>query len=445
MLLERVGPGGGVFKSEKHPEGSIGVEGVRTQKKDMRVAVTAVLILLGGIVATAAEGAKGGFPRTSERADLTFLEKHWRLPLAPQGSPPKGFSALEASLQSKNCGTCHPVQYQDWETSLHAKAMGPGVLGQAVELIEQDPSTALLCYSCHAPLAEQSSKLREIGGRIVTNPGFDPPLQGEGVTCAACHVRAHQRFGPPPRPRAAAPDHPREQLPHKGFIPTTAFERAEFCRVCHQFEPGDLALNGKLIENAFNEWREGPYAKEGRQCQQCHMPDRRHLWRGIHDAELVKQAVAVTLRVERRAARPGDDVEATLTVTNRGAGHMFPTYVTPQVFLRAELVDAAGKAVPGTLVERIIGRGVSLDLTRELYDTRIPPHGTFTFRFSRKAERAGLRLRAWVTVHPDYHYAAIFKSLIASAGDEGRPLLEQALHNAEASQFEIFHAEEPVS
>ncbi len=411
----------------------------------IRVISGIVLLLLGGLGLVMAGGAQPRPKTTVEQGELAFLEKHWKTPIPPQGPAPKRFSVLEASLSAKSCGACHPMQYQDWQTSLHAKAMHPGVFGQTVELIEQDPSTALLCYSCHAPLAEQSGKLRAGGGRLVPNRTFQKALQEEAVTCAACHVRAHQRFGPPPRPGSPELTVPRAQLPHNGFTATTAFERAEFCRSCHQFEPNDLALNGKLIENTFNEWKESPYAKQGRQCQDCHMPDRRHLWRGIHDPEMVKQAVAVSLRVERRAARPGEVVEATLTVANKGVGHMFPTYVTPQVFARAELVDGAGQAVPGTLEEHIIGRGVSLDLSRELYDTRIAPKGTFTLRYARKAERAGLRLRAWVTVYPDYHYVAIFKSMISSAGPKGRPLLEGALKNAEASHFEVFRAEEPVS
>jgi hypothetical protein len=402
-------------------------------------------LLLVGPVLLLALAVRPGPEKTTGEGDLAFLEKHWRLPIPPQGPAPKRFSALEASLDAKSCGACHPTQYQDWKTSLHAKAMGPGVLGQTVDLIEQDPSTALLCYSCHTPLAEQSSKMRGAGGQIVAYRGSQKTLQEEGLTCAACHVRGHERFGPPRRPGAPAADLPREKLPHNGVTRTAAFERGEFCSGCHQFAPDDLALNGKLLENTFNEWKEGPYAKEGRQCQDCHMPDRRHLWRGIHDPEMVKQAVAVALRIKRRAARPGEMVEATLTVTNRGAGHMFPTYVTPQVFVRAELVDATGQGVPGTLEEQIIGRGISLDLSRELYDTRIPPQGNFTFRYSRKAERAGLKVRAWVTVYPDYHYVAVFKSIIPLAGPRGRPLLEEALKTAEASHFEIFRAEEPIS
>ncbi len=403
------------------------------------------LLLVGGLGFVLAGAALPRPKETADRAELAFLEKHWKLPVPAQGSAPKRFSALEASLDAKSCGACHAAQYQDWQASLHAKAMGSGVFGQTVDLIASDPATALLCYSCHSPLAEQASKRRTADGRIVPGNTFQEALQPQGVTCAGCHVRTHERFGPPRRPGAPAVDLPREQLPHNGATRTTAFERAEFCRTCHQFEPNDLALNGKLIEDTFNEWKQGPYAKEGRQCQDCHMPDRRHLWRGIHDPEMVKQAAAVALRVDRRARRPGETVEATLTVTNRGAGHMFPTYVTPQVFVRAELVDAAGKAVPGTLEEQIVGRGISLDLTRELYDTRIPPQKTFTFRYTRKAERTGLRLRAWVTVYPDYHYVAVFKTMIPSAGPRGHPLLEQALKIAEASHFEIFRAEEPIS
>ncbi len=44
------------------------------------------------------------------------------------------------------------------------------------------------------------------------------------------------------------------------------------------------------------------------------MPDRRHLWRGIHDPETVKGALRITLEAER----PGD--EAVVTLTKRWIG-----------------------------------------------------------------------------------------------------------------------------
>src|SRR5919197_522714 len=72
-----------------------------------------------------------------------FLRRHWRTPLAPQGPPPARYSPLEASLRPEACGTCHPAQYQDWRTSWHAAATGPGVAGQLVEMLETDRASAL--------------------------------------------------------------------------------------------------------------------------------------------------------------------------------------------------------------------------------------------------------------------------------------------------------------
>jgi hypothetical protein len=38
-----------------------------------------------------------------------FLSRHWKRPLAPQGSRPARFSTLETSLAPESCGTCHPA------------------------------------------------------------------------------------------------------------------------------------------------------------------------------------------------------------------------------------------------------------------------------------------------------------------------------------------------
>src|SRR5262245_34266279 len=127
-----------------------------------------------------------------------FIRRHWATPLGPQGTPPRGWNALESSLAPKDCGTCHPVQYGDWRTSVHAAALGPGIAGQLDELAAADPAGALECYVCHAPLAEQSAMMRTRSG-IVPNPAFDAGLRPQGVVCAACHVRGYQRFGPPRR------------------------------------------------------------------------------------------------------------------------------------------------------------------------------------------------------------------------------------------------------
>ena len=382
-------------------------------------------------------------PTGAEKAVAEFLERHWRVPIPAQGKPPGRFTALEASLDPQSCGTCHPAQYADWETSLHAKAMGPGLMGQLVDMMRSDPASALDCQRCHSPLAEQQEKVqrtRSDGDPVfVPNSVFDRSLQRKGLVCAACHVRKWERFGPPRRDGSLESGGPRDRLPHNGVTRTPAFLRSEFCQGCHQFPADGFALNGKLLENTYEEWKASPYARDGVQCQDCHMPDRRHLWRGIHDPEMVKNGVTIDLKTSRE----GDRVRATLAITNSGAGHYFPTYLTPKVFLSMDLVDAERRPVKGTLREAIIGRDTPLDLSRELYDTRLAPKASFTMKESWRVDRPGLRLRARVVVEPDHFYARFFEASVRQA-ERGKAQLHEALRQTRRSSFTIFSREVPL-
>src|SRR5438552_18599374 len=297
-----------------------------------------VVVIVVGLLLAAAGVA------SSAESVTEFVRRHWAAPLRPQGPPPKGWSALEASLQPKDCGTCHPVQYGDWRTSVHAASMGPGVAGQLAEMAVTDRASALECPVCHAPLAEQSAALRTRKGTI-PNPAHDPGLRAQGVVCASCHVRGRQRFGPPRRDGSLASPTPRARLPHRGVTRTPAFLSSEFCRDCHQFKPDGFAVNGKLLQNTYEEWKASRFAREGTQCQDCHMPDRRHLWRGIHDPAMVRLGLTIVARAGASRYRAGDTISVTLSVENTRVGHAFPTYVTPRVILRGELIDADGALV----------------------------------------------------------------------------------------------------
>src|SRR5207247_1310252 len=174
------------------------------------------------------------------------------------------------------------------------------------------------------------------------------PLAPQGPPCAGCHVRRHERFGPPRRDGSLASGAPRETLPHGGVTRTPAFLKSEFCRDCHQFTPDGFALNGKLLENTYNEWKASRFAREGVQCQDCHMPARRHRWRGIHDAEMVRSGLTISAKADAPRYQPGDVAVVRLRVTSTRVGHAFPTYVTPRVVLSAELVDGAGQSIAGS-------------------------------------------------------------------------------------------------
>lgn len=381
----------------------------------------------------------------TEKAQLEFLKRHWETPILLQGPPPPKFSKLEASLDPESCGACHQPQYDDWKTTFHAKSMSPGVRGQTQDMIQQDPATALLCYNCHAPLTEQQEK-QQVQGKLTDNPHFDRELQIKGLTCAGCHVRAHEHFGPPKRDGSLTSARPREELPHGGVTRTPAFRRAEFCQGCHQFGDDGYALNGKFLENTYNEWRQSPYPAQGVVCQTCHMPDRRHLWRGIHDPEQVKKGVTIRFKVGKERYWPGEKVEAILTIENSGVGHYFPTYVTPKVFIAAEFLDEKGQPVKGSREEAAIGREVTLDLSQELYDTRIPPKKSFTFRYSQPVRRKGWRLKVQVTAYPDHFYERFFVAVLKdNAFPGGRKLLQEALERTRRSSFSIFSQEIPIS
>ena len=371
-----------------------------------------------------------------------FLQQYWRVPIPPQGKPPQHFSPLEASLYPQDCGVCHPQQYQDWQQSRHSRSMGPGVYGQLVEMEQSDPATYTLCATCHAPLSEQLPQ-REHAGTYRPNAAFDARLRQAGLVCAVCHVRQHQRFGPPRRPESSPPP-AGTVLPHGGFTATEAFQRAEFCTSCHQFAPNDFTLNGKLIENTYEEWRQSPYATAGVQCQHCHMPERRHLWRGIHDPDMVRQALTVTITPETPSFTPGVPMQVVITVTNSGAGHFLPTYITPKLFVQAYLLNAQGQPLEASRQEMVIGREVTLDLSQEEYDTRIPPKASQTFTYTQDVPATAITLRVRVVVHPDHFYERFFTAVLHDHSGPGRPHLEAALRHTAASPFTVFERDVPL-
>jgi len=315
--------------------------------------------------------------------------------------------------------------------------MGPGVAGQLAEMMTSAPADALGCHACHAPLAEQRPLLGS-DAKHAPNSAFDPALRAHGLVCAGCHVRAHERFGPPRRDGSLANSGPREGLPHGGVTRTPAFLAAEFCRGCHQFTGNGFALNGKLLENTYEEWKASRFARERVQCQDCHMPDRRHLWRGIHDPEMVRSGLEITARLDGAGIRRGGAVTATLKMTSTRVGHAFPTYVTPRVILRGELVDETGAAIAGSRVQRIVAREVALDLSREVSDTRLAPGRSVTLRYARRVDRDGLRLRFTVVVEPDAFYTQFFETLLAQGAGAGTAQIREALEASRRSPFTVF-------
>tara|TARA_R110002073_G_scaffold225022_8_gene385463 strand:- start:14498 stop:16219 length:1722 start_codon:yes stop_codon:yes gene_type:complete len=356
--------------------------------------------------------------------------------IMPQGTPPKGLTPAQGSLDAKRCSRCHNQQAREWKGSLHAGAGSPGLTAQLLDMERRGAWKSLQsCQRCHNPLAEQSPVLsavqRGAASGYAKNPNYSEELRDQGLNCASCHVRKWQRFGPPTvanGKRLALPGYPVTEL--------AIYERSDFCMPCHQL-PSRTTLAGKPLLNTYKEWLEGPYMRRGVQCQHCHMPDREHTWKGIHDPETFREGVALSMIAGRTGS---GTVSVRVKVKNAGAGHYLPTTPTPAAWISIELLDASGSAIRGAYAEKRIGRHLAYQGGwKELEDTRIPPGESLELarawksgRVS-KAQTARIRLR----VEPDEYYERFYirrlknKKLPAKE----RSMFEEALRRTRDSQY----------
>ena len=349
--------------------------------------------------------------------------------IAPQGTPPATLTPAQASLSERQCARCHAKQAREWQGSIHAQASSPGLLAQIMRSPARgDAKTAWLsqpdvasCQRCHAPLAEQ----------LASNPAlYDDALQAEGITCAGCHVRGFVRHGPP----RIAPT--LLTLPSYPLVEDESYQRSDFCMPCHQL-PARQAIAGRPLLNTYREWLEGPYMKRGVQCQHCHMPNREHTWKGVHDADTFRQGIDVHAQAYRGAT---GIVTVRATLTNIGAGHYLPTTTTPAVWLRVQLIDKDGLDILGANREQRIGRKLVFDsgAWKQLEDTRVPPGESIALDVAWRDGRVASAASAIVTVevHPDDYYEGFYRSALASSlTAPQRARFEQALKRAQASYY----------
>jgi hypothetical protein len=382
------------------------------------IPVMIVAPIVGASAVAVAQNSNGGIDASS----------YWHQPLAAQGKPPKNWTKLEQSLAPADCGQCHAEQFAQWQTSRHARSFSPGLVGQ---ILTFDAADTAECLQCHAPLDEQRIAFEAVRGRGVA--ALTDNLASAGNACGGCHLREHRHFAPPQRGTAAigASALP---APHDGAWRTKFFEKSEFCSVCHQF-PVSLAVNGKPTENTYVEWQGSPQAAQGTTCQTCHMPDRRHLWRGIHDPEMVAAGLTPHMTADAERVR--------FEVANTGVGHAFPTYVTPKVVMRAVALDIAGAPRLETLRSYEIVRKVRYENDRwiELSDTRLLPGQSAAIEL---AWNGSDRVQVWLEVFPDDFYEnEVFPGLLdaMSPDSDARRMISAASSGAAASHFRLYETE----
>jgi hypothetical protein len=319
-------------------------------------------------------------------------------------------------LHAADCGRCHDTVLREWQSTMHSQAWTDPYF----QTDWRFEGSRQVCRNCHTPLDRQQEAL-VLGFRdrdkwdpiLAPNADFDPALQGEGVTCAACHLRDGAILGPYGDARA----------PH----PVKKIEDAnEICVRCHvvagarwdtfyRFPPCGTAAE---IAQSEGRWsgRSGEYAVGSVRelgCVECHMPlveralvaggdvrtSHRHLWRGGHDPAMVAAALDVGV-AEVAAGSPGARRFA-LTIANVGTPHYLPTG-TPDRHLTVQwrLLDAQGKLLDQrreVLERMVMWRPFIVDL----WDTRLrrgePRVYGFEFRVDR--DRQPARLEVVVRYH----------------------------------------------
>jgi len=369
------------------------------------------------------------------------LGSYWDTPIATVKQN-HDWSALEKNMRPEACAQCHESQFNDWKQSLHAKAYSPGMVGQFADMGHEAGSD---CLRCHAPLEQQLfdsdaqvltslKTLRQFPQGVSLGADLDSneaklPLRHSGVSCAVCHVRHGKRFGPPRKGSQ------QEGLvvgeTHGGFVASKKFEQSTFCAECHQF-PQSYAINGKPLENTVREWQQSRFSEEGKHCQSCHMPDRKHQFKGIHDKAFTRAGLDITVFVNQ------DDMP-TLQMTSQRIGHAFPTYVTPKVTVQAKALDKLGKVLQ-TWQWDIVREVYFDDGWQEKRDTRLMPDETRIFAIHELNYQA-VQVLFEVQVVPDQFYKGVYQSLLLdSLEDDAQALIQRALQDAKHNDYLLYSA-----
>jgi len=173
------------------------------------------------------------------------------------------------------------------------------------------------------------------------------------------------------------------------------------------------------------------------------MPQRQHLWKGIHDEAMTRSALTVNLGIEQ--VTDGENI-VYADVINSGAGHHFPTYLVPEVLLSLEYVDALGEVTQ--LARHVLAWRANLALTKEVFDQRLASGESL--RVNSNPVSLGLegRIRLRVSVAPRQHYVRTFETYLKANAknldDETRGLLEQAISEAKAAEYDFIAADQPM-
>ncbi|GBD96177.1 MAG TPA: hypothetical protein ENG83_06590 [Nitrospirae bacterium] len=311
---------------------------------------------------------------------------------APQAMPPKsGMPGPGEYWPSSLCQGCHDKIFYQHLESMHANSFENPVF-QAAYFKKLLPDLAKdglaeeakACIACHAPVT-YAKKQRY----IVSKEEVDPDMSG--VICDFCHTISGYKGKSPGNANYISTPGYRKLGPFKHetnwhHVYSELQTKSEFCAICHN----RTNHHGLEIISTFTEWRNSSYAKEGIQCQDCHMnilgflagglpiyesgkaaqmrpgyaPYRAklytHRFPGAHSESEVTGALTLTMEIDKTTASPGDEIMIDVFVDNSRTGHKMPSGSAELRLLFLDLNASVG--------DNVISIPAGSDMKTDMYD-----------------------------------------------------------------------------
>ena len=240
--------------------------------------------------------------------------------------------SLEPASSAEFCGRCHRAILETWKSSAHAKAMESPLFQEGLEMTETSIGAGLerVCLNCHAPLAA-----------LIKDTTWRQKVTWEGVTCDYCHsLRTVTLTSGNPKATvelSLVKTGPLKDVlaPGHGNQFSAVHTSSLVCAPCHEYQNS----LGFPVLTTYSEWQKSRYAKEGKDCQSCHMYQvagavvdpkimrtaegkiNLHQMPGSHSIDQLNKTIKAQLAV----SHVGDQLKVVVEVANVAAGHYVPT------------------------------------------------------------------------------------------------------------------------
>lgn len=321
---------------------------------------------------------------------------------------------------SQVCAQCHLEIYNSWKNSMHASSLNDPIFEAAyLEALRDSPTRAkALCLRCHAPTVT-----------ITRDYDLAQEVSQEGIICDFCHTVSRVDLANPSNPFVSRPGEVKWG-PFKDSVSpghkteySEIFEKSTLCAGCHEYKNP----RGVTILGTYSEWKQGPYAAEGKECQSCHMPRtpgriavsgvkapergfiNLHYAPGGRSIEQLRKTIKLQITELKRTA---DTLTVGVNLTNVGAGHLVPTGLpTRKLILKVIVETSTGQ----TMLQEVVyqkaladdeGKAVTRDSriftdpVRLIKDNRLAPRETRKEQFS-----FNLRSEVKTKVRAELHYS----------------------------------------